>query len=128
MTTKIKLALSLTSYAWLASQSALSYPNQEKQAFTTTRELSQQLLQGEQRGDDQYSGEVLEIFESGGYSYVRFQAKDKEYWTASNYTSLSKGDKISLDGAYPMHDFYSKSLDRTFKLILFSNRIVKITK
>lgn len=61
-------------------------------------------------------GTVAETMNSGGYVYIMLEDGK---WIAANSFAVSKGDKIKYSGAMEMNDFHSKSLDRTFKSILF---------
>lgn len=91
--------------------------------FDASRHLTHKFLND--TGEAAYSGTVQETFNSGGYTYLRFKSADKEYWAASGAVSVKPGDQIVLDEVYPMHGFYSKSLDREFDFILFTSQIMK---
>lgn len=110
-----------------SSPHILAKPEQNKQGFAVTRELSYEVLSGEEE-KPAYSGIVSETFQAGGYSYIRFKTEDKEYWAATNAMPLNVGDEIVLGEVYPMHGFHSKSLDRTFDLILFTSNVSKKTQ
>lgn len=69
----------------------------------------------------QPGGEVLETFDSGGYTYVRLQTADGEIWAAGPVAKVSVGDKISLAGAMVMKNFTASSLNRTFEEIWFAS-------
>jgi len=62
------------------------------------------------------TGTVAETIDSGGYVYIRLE---DGVWIAANTFAVSKGDNIQYNGAMEMNDFHSKSLDKTFKSILF---------
>jgi hypothetical protein len=64
-------------------------------------------------------GVVLEQMDGGGYTYARVQINGDEIWTAGPITSLSEGDTIGLLDAFPMEQFRSNALDRTFELLYF---------
>lgn len=65
-------------------------------------------------------GEVLEVRNSGGYTYLRLKTRDGETWAAVNRTSVGKGAQVSLENVMTMTDFQSKSLNKTFPTILFA--------
>ncbi len=66
-----------------------------------------------------FSGELIETFNSGGYTYVHLNTDKGPVWAAGPITTIKKGDKVSFTGKVAMIDFYSKSLDRTFDNIYF---------
>ncbi len=66
-----------------------------------------------------FSGELLETFNSGGYTYAHLKTDSGDVWAAGPKTSIHKSDKVSFIGKVAMIDFYSKSLDRKFKNIYF---------
>lgn len=70
-------------------------------------------------------GTVLEVVESGGYTYARVETDGAEVWTAGPVTPLAEGDEVSLAGAMGMQNFRAASLDRTFERILFLNAFLK---
>ena len=110
-----------------SSTTSFAKPDENnQQGFAAAREMTHQLLSdSEEEASSNYSGVVSEVFDSGGYSYIRFKSGDKEYWAASNTVSLKVGDHIVLNEVYPMHGFHSKSLNRTFDFILFTGQVMK---
>lgn len=127
--TNLILVTCLTMAGW--SSIIQAKPNQNQQGFAVTRELAYELLsadeeEGEGPTAPKYSGVVKEAFESAGYSYIRFRnSNDQDFWVATAVVSIKEGDRIALEGVHPMHGFHSKSLDRTFDVILFTNRVLK---
>ncbi|MFW7381168.1 MAG: NrfJ [Oligoflexus sp.] len=116
----------MTCFGILASSTtSFAKPDNNQQGFAAAREMTHQLLSDSEEGTSNYSGIVSEVFDSGGYSYIRFKSADKEYWAASNAVSLKVGDHIVLNEVYPMHGFHSKSLNRTFDFILFTGQVMK---
>ncbi len=72
------------------------------------------------RAQEAVAGKVAETMDSGGYTYVRVaQGKDSS-WVAVSRQKVKVGDDVSFAGGLVMTDFYSKSLKRTFKKIIFS--------
>ncbi len=65
------------------------------------------------------SGSVLETMEAGGYTYLQVKTDKGDVWMAGPATKLAKGDKVTASGAMMMHNFHSKTLNRTFPEILF---------
>ncbi len=66
-------------------------------------------------------GEVLETFDSGGYTYVRLKTAEGEIWAAGPEAGLAIGDVVILEGAMVMKQFRAASLDRTFEEIWFAS-------
>ena len=71
-----------------------------------------------------FTGDLLETFNSGGYTYVRLKAKDGDVWAAGPTTVIDKSDKVSFIGKVAMIDFYSKSLNRKFDNIYFVDSFI----
>ena len=67
-------------------------------------------------------GEVLELLEGGGYTYVRARRGEEEIWLAGPVTPMAVGDAVLWSGGMDMGEFYSASLDRTFTSIFFVGR------
>ncbi len=63
---------------------------------------------------------VISAVDSGGYTYIETDQDGKAVWLAAPKTAVKKGDTIRFanDGAI-MKNFYSKSLGREFKEIVF---------
>jgi len=67
------------------------------------------------------SGTVAETIDAGGYTYLRI--KESDAWIATSTLEVSKGAQVEYSGGSEMHDFYSKSLDRTFESIWFVGNV-----
>jgi len=67
------------------------------------------------------SGTVAETIDAGGYTYLRI--KESDTWIATSTLEVSSGAQIEYSGGSEMHDFYSKSLDRTFESIWFVGNV-----
>lgn len=66
-----------------------------------------------------FSGNLIETFNTGGYTYVQISTDAGPVWAAGPVTTINKDDHISFSGKIAMRDFYSKSLDRKFESIYF---------
>ena len=66
------------------------------------------------------TGEVLEVAEGGGYSFVRVAGADGDGWIAAPQTQVAVGDTVRWSDGAVMQDFASTSLDRTFDRIVFA--------
>lgn len=62
---------------------------------------------------------VLQVLNSGGYTYVEVQSDDASTWLAAPETPVSTGDRIVWQGGAAMREFTSNTLNRTFDEILF---------
>lgn len=71
-----------------------------------------------------FTGELIETFDSGGYTYVHLKTDKGSVWAAGPKTRINKSDKVSFIGKVAMIDFYSKSLDRKFKNIYFVDAFI----
>jgi hypothetical protein len=67
------------------------------------------------------TGEVLEVKDVETYTYLRLKTKDGERWAAIGKTPVKKGAQVTIENAMVMTDFKSKSLNKTFPMILFGN-------
>jgi hypothetical protein len=71
------------------------------------------------------SGKVLQVMNSGGYSYVYLQKGNGEkIWIAVTETKANVGDSMSFKDGLVMKNFESKTLKRTFDTIVFSNGVI----
>ena len=64
-------------------------------------------------------GEVLEVKDVESYTYLRLKTKDGETWAAVNKTPVKKGASVTIENVMTMTNFESKSLKKTFPVILF---------
>jgi hypothetical protein len=71
------------------------------------------------RASPPVKGEVLEIMDVPGYTYLRLKTRDGETWAAIMTAQVEKGSEITITNATAMSDFKSKTLNRTFPTILF---------
>ena len=65
------------------------------------------------------SGKVLETMDSGGYTYLRLATASGDQWAAVTQAKLAVGDTVTIANAMEMRAFESKTLGRTFDVILF---------
>lgn len=64
-------------------------------------------------------GKVLEVIDVEGYTYLMLKTSEGQVWAAVNATPLKKGANVTIENVMTMHDFESKSLKKTFPVILF---------
>ena len=85
------------------------------EAFQTTNQYAKQVL-GESQA---MGGKVLDKIDVASYTYVQFAHGKNQVWLATNKIDVKKGDEVSFENAQPMHNFHSKTLNRTFDEIYF---------
>jgi hypothetical protein len=66
-------------------------------------------------------GEVLETLNAAGFTYLRLKTKDGESWAAVRATPIKTGTQVTLENVIPMKNFESKSLKKTFPVILLGD-------
>ena len=70
---------------------------------------------------DTVTGTVLEAMNASGYTYMNVDTGKEKIWVAIPATEVKKGDKVTYHQGMVMPDFHSKTLDRSFKKIIFSS-------
>jgi len=95
-------------------------PGAEEQMKTDTSEAKLA-----QPGKLLYSGKIVETMNSGGYTYILLEKDGVRSWAAIALTTVNVGDEIELLPGNEMGNFKSKSLNRTFDNIIFSQGIRK---
>ena len=68
-------------------------------------------------------GNVTEKREAMGYHYLKVRSGEREEWIAVTPSPVKVGDKIGYERKMVIHDFKSKALHRTFKTIVFVDRL-----
>ena len=66
-------------------------------------------------------GEVLEVLDAESFTYFRLKTKDGEMWSAVAKAPIKVGSQVTVENAVAMKDFKSKSLNRTFPLVMLGN-------
>ena len=70
-----------------------------------------------------YYGKILSIQDAMGYKYLKVKEDEKELWVAIANAPVKVGDKIGYDKQTIMKDFKSKSLNKSFKEIIFASDV-----
>ena len=70
---------------------------------------------------DTVKGEVLETIDANGFTYLRLKTKEGEFWASVTKAAVNKGAEVTVENVMVMKDFKSKSLNRTFPVILLGN-------
>lgn len=66
------------------------------------------------------TGTVLETMNSSGYTYILVDSATAKQWVAIPETKVEKGANVTYLEGMEMQNFHSKSLDRTFPSVIFS--------
>ena len=73
-------------------------------------------------------GRVVEKLDANNYTYIRLDdGAGNETWAAVPKIQLEIGEQIALTGGAVMHNFNSKTLNRTFDSIIFANGVTRAT-
>jgi len=72
-------------------------------------------------------GEILQVQDAGGYSYVEVKTAAGNTWLAAPMTKLKVGDKVRFEAGAEMRNFSSRALNRTFPSIQFVDRVAVVT-
>lgn len=70
-------------------------------------------------GQQQVKGTVLEKLDAAGYSYLRINTGKVEEWAAVPQANVAKDATVTIDVQARMQNFESKSLKRTWPVIIF---------
>jgi len=74
------------------------------------------------------TGKIIETMDSGGYTYILIDNGQEKTWVAIPLTKVKKGETVTYNSGMVMTDFFSKSLNRTFKTIVFSSGLTGTEK
>ncbi len=66
-------------------------------------------------------GEVLEVQNAEGYTYLRLKTRDGEAWAAVTSAEVKKGAQVSIGNPMLMSNFESKGMKRRFEKIYFGD-------
>jgi hypothetical protein len=64
-------------------------------------------------------GEVLEVQDVEGYTYLRLKTQEGEVWAAVTTTAVKKGAVVNIGNPMTMQNFESKALKKRFDKIVF---------
>lgn len=70
---------------------------------------------------DTVTGTVLEAMDASGYTYMHVDTGKDKAWVAIPVAQVKKGDTVTYHQGMVMPDFHSKTLNRSFKKIIFSS-------
>ncbi|SES98393.1 hypothetical protein SAMN05216326_10889 [Nitrosomonas marina] len=66
-------------------------------------------------------GKVIEILDTTGYTYMQLENGDRQFWIAAPTTQVKLGDHIRFVESMSMENFTSKTLNRTFRRVIFAS-------
>ncbi|MEN8222269.1 MAG: hypothetical protein ABFR36_03330 [Acidobacteriota bacterium] len=75
-----------------------------------------------------HSGKLLQMFKSGGYTYLEYESDGKKFWAASKMVVANAGNIIEFRDPLVMKGFYSKTLKKKFDLIYFAGLVKAVGK
>lgn len=64
-------------------------------------------------------GIVVSMLDTAGYTYMELENGGKRFWIAAPTTKVKVGDHIRFVENMRMHNFTSKTLNRTFNQLIF---------
>ena len=115
----LSLALLFVTIAFVNLTCASEYSLSNEETHTSPQGVSPQAM-----SKDPLVGTVAETMNSGGYTYILLQTKSKMFWVAIAESTVSVGEEVVLASGMEMIEFKSKSLDRTFDSIIFSEGLI----
>ena len=68
-------------------------------------------------------GKVLTLIATDSYAFIEVEAADGRQWIAAPVVPMQVGDRIGYSDGSVMHDFYSKTLQRSFASLLFADHV-----
>jgi hypothetical protein len=68
-------------------------------------------------------GEVLEVVQGGGYTYLKVRTGNGDLWVATSEVKVDVGATVVVPRGTKMTNFKSKALNRTFDAIFFVENI-----
>lgn len=105
MTRSIKLLLPCLCLALLVAFQANAFTNKENPTIT---------------------GTVVETMDAGGYTYLQIDSgNDMKTWVAISQAEVKVGETVTVPGGMVMQNFTSKSLNRTFPVIIFAGGVTR---
>ena len=97
---------------------------EDKTAGTSTETTTNVMPQQNAAAPDtsMVSGNIIETFDAGGFTYVQIKTPKESIWAAGPLTSIKKDDEVSFSRNMLMKNFHSKTLNRDFEAIYFVDR------
>ncbi len=95
-----------------------------KQEAPAPAPQSQAQPQAQPQAGGALSGKVVETMNSGGYTYVCLEKNGQKTWVAMPQTKVAVGQEVTCKPGMVMPNFTSKTLNRTFDSIVFSEGLI----
>jgi hypothetical protein len=76
-------------------------------------------------GGAAHTVKVVDFLDASQYTYIEVEEAGNKYWIAAPQMTVQKGDILHFDQGMEMKDFHSNSLNRTFDMVLFVERVQK---
>ncbi len=98
--------------------------NKAKQEAPAPAPQSQAQPQAQPQVASALSGKVVETMNSGGYTYICLEKGGQKTWVALPQTAVKVGQEVTCKPGMVMPNFTSKTLNRTFPSIVFSEGLI----
>jgi len=73
--------------------------------------------------DGGFSGKVVETTNTAGYTYILVNTGIKKLWAAATAFPVKVGDSVVVSGGMPMPNYHSKSMNRDFDQVYFTDKV-----
>ena len=73
--------------------------------------------------DGMLRGTVAETMNAAGYTYVLIESEGKRTWVAAPELAVNVGDIVQTEPSMAMHEFTSKTLNRSFDVVYFVSAV-----
>lgn len=93
----------------------------EEKTATVSTENTMPQQNAAAHDDSIVTGNTIETFDSGGFTYVQITTPEASIWAAGPLTPIKNNDTVSFSRNMLMKNFHSKTLNRTFEAIYFVN-------
>ena len=93
----------------------------EEKTATVSTENTMPQQNAAAHDDSIVTGNTIETFDSGGFTYVQITTPEASIWAAGPLTPIKNNDTVSFSRTMLMTNFHSKTLNRTFEAIYFVN-------
>jgi hypothetical protein len=70
---------------------------------------------------------VAETMNAAGYTYLLIESEGNRVWAAAPETAVELGDVVQTDLGMAMHDFTSKTLNRSFDVVYFVGTVENLS-
>lgn len=111
----------LSIIAAMVIQSGCAGPSSVAGKAAAQPEASPAAQKAETTMPKELSGKVTETMASGGYTYVLLEKDGTKVWVAMPMMKVAVGDELRLKPGMDMGKFTSKSLNKTFDHIIFTD-------